>query len=266
MSQPYPPIQTTPISSSYPTGYPTGYPTEAPTSTYPPGTTYTSSPSPGSSNGSGSGSKSIVGPVVGGVVAGLVLIALLVAFFVMRQRKKRRDANKRRSDALEGRNTTGPITTVAATTGVGGGGNGSGGEGVAGSQQVPYSDPDRQYYHHQQQSGDQYIQEQGPYYAQYQKQPQDYYVESQSYRQNPQFYPIHGFITESTSPTMTQISAAGSNLAYCPPPFVTGPGSFEKGPPGAPHTIIEDLNTTNLPTTRNPQVFTEDHTRIPLQV
>ncbi|KAF9289132.1 hypothetical protein BGZ88_007863 [Linnemannia elongata] len=246
MSQPgYGPYPTTT------TGY--GYPTEVPTSTYPPGTTYTSSS--GSSNGSGGVSKSIVGPVVGGIVGGLALIALLVAFFVMRRRKIRNEANKSRSGALENPNTTGPITTAAATTGFGSDGNGNGGEGVARSQQVLYPDPERQYQQQQQHLGNQYDQKHDPYYAQRQRQPQDYYVESQSYRQNPQFTPVHGSITDSTSPAMTQITTAGSDLAYRPPPFVPGLGPFEKSPPGAPQTIINDPSTINLPPTRNPQVL-----------
>ncbi|KAF9545728.1 hypothetical protein EC957_010591 [Mortierella hygrophila] len=251
----------TSYSSSYSSSHSSSNPTWTSTRTHPPGTTYTSSP--GSSDGSGDESTSIVGAVIGGVVGGLVLIALLAGFFVMRQRKRRNEANKRDSDTFEGRSSTEPIT---ATTGVGSGGNGSGGEGIVGSQKVPYVYPEREYQQQQQPLGNQYDQEHDPYYAQHQRHPQDYYVEDQSYHQSPQFIPAHESFTESTSPAMTQITTAGSNLAYCPPPFVPGPGSFERRSPGAPHTIIDDPSATKLPTTKNPQALTDDPFTIPMHV
>ena len=257
------PVYPTADPTGYPTGYPTWVPSSTTTRTYTPSTTRTHTPTwttyPPPKH------PSNVGAIVGGIIAGVILIALVAAFFVMRRRKKHREANEKLSGALENRNSTVPITTAAAPIGVGSGGDGSGGGGgAAGPQQVPYPHPERQYQQLQQQPGDQHYQVQDPYYAQCQPKPWDYYVESQPYRQNPQYIPVHGSVTGPTSPAMSQITTTGSNLAYYPPPFALGPESFKKSPPGAPHTNIDSPNTFNFPTTKNPQSLTDDPFTIPI--
>lgn len=135
-------------------------------------------------------SQSIIGPVVGGALAGLVLV-FLVTLFVVRKRKKSKEARKRRLDFLEGRNPVGLFTTggVGFHGGDGtgsaiavGGGNGSNGAvavavaaAAAGNRRVPhkassYPTPQQQQQHIQQESDDLDEQEEyDPYYAHLQR-------------------------------------------------------------------------------------------------